>query len=388
MTSRIGPRAAAIALCALFLAASAPARAQLTMVEPGFLGTTLAGDLSKQIELGVGPDTCLYYGTFDGLKRRCAPNDPGTVCDPNLTFPAGIAFSTGGSFGNAMYIADFGLGDVFKSAGCATATMFADMYAPGALAFPPAGSAYGDFLFACEAFDGPIYRISSTGVKTQWLDIPTVYLRFGPGGTWGTGLYATDMTDPIDCKIVKISSAGAITPVAGDFILAEGFDWGFDGDMFATDPSYGEIYRIKPNGTKTVFADLPGAADVAYRPGEKALYAVSNQGGVYRIVKGGGADAPGDVAAGVALAVTPNPVVDQCALRFTLTAGGRVRAQVWDAAGRLVRRLADGWRPAGAQSIAWDGRDEAGVRVAPGAYFARVARPGDGALSTRVIVTR
>lgn len=46
------------------------AHAQLTMVENCFNVTTLSGDFARQIELGVGPDTCLYYGSFDGLKRR------------------------------------------------------------------------------------------------------------------------------------------------------------------------------------------------------------------------------------------------------------------------------------------------------------------------------
>ena len=238
------PWLAAIAV-SCFLFGASPARAQMTMVESGFVCILLNGDFAKQIEVGVGPDTCVYYGSNEGLKRRCNPNGPDTICDPALTFPAGIAFSTGGAFLNRMYVADFGQGDVFRSTGCAAGTMFADMFAPGSIAFPPAGSAYGDFLYACEAFDGPIYRINSTGTKVEWLEIETVYLRFGPGGAWGTGLYATDMSTPNGAAIVKISSAGAVTPFVDEFVFTEGFDWGFDGDMFATDAATGEIWRIK-----------------------------------------------------------------------------------------------------------------------------------------------
>lgn len=379
-------RLAFLALVALVLAPAAPG-AEITMVESGFLATTLSGDTSKQIELGVGPDTCLYYGTFDGLKRRCSPNGPETVCDASLTFPAGIAFSTGGAFGNAMYVADYGLGDVFKSPGCAAATLFADLIAPGALAFPPAGSPYGGDLFACEAFDGPIYRISSTGAVSEWLALETVYLRFGPGGAWGTGLYATDMSDFENGKIVKISPTKVVTPLADGFLVPEGFDWGFDGDMFATDPTLGEVYRIKPNGTTTVFATLIGAADVAYRPGEQALYVVSNQGGIYRVARQSAVDVPDAAPDAAGIVVTPNPARGACALRFTLPLGGRVRAQVWDAAGRLVRRLGDAWRPAGVQSIGWDGRDEGGRAAAPGIYFARIEWPG-AVLRAPVAITR
>ena len=362
-------RLLAVLPLSLVLLSTSPARAQLTLVESGYSSTTLSGDFAKQVEVGVGPDTCLYYGSFDGLKKRCSPADPGTVCDTTLTFPVGIAFSTGGSFGNRIYVADYGLGDIFRATGCAAATMFADMMGPGSIAFPPSGSAYGDYLYACEAYSGPIYRISSTGTLTPWLALQTLYLRFGPGGVWGTGLYATDGTDPNNGKLVRISSAAAVTPLASGFVSPEGFDWAFDGDLFATDVSAGQIWRVKSNGTKTLFANLPGAADVAYRSGEKALYAVSLYGGLYRIVAGDPTGVSDLVPGRASLTVTPNPASSACALRFSTQAGALVDAQVWDATGRLVRRLGTSWRPAGAQSVSWDGKSEAGAPVPPGIYF-------------------
>jgi hypothetical protein len=210
---------------------------------------------------------------------------------------------------------------------------------------------------------------------TSWLELEATYLKFGPGGAWGTGMYATQYIFE-QSGIVKISPAAAVTPFVTDFLTPEGFDWGFDGDMFATDASYGEIYRIKPNGAKTLFATLPGAADVAYRPGEQALYAVSNQGGLYRVARGGTTDASVEPAARGGLTLTPNPASGACALQFGLAEGASVRVRIWDAVGRLVRRLGDGWRPSGAQTIAWDGRDEGGAPVRPGVYFARVELPG------------
>jgi hypothetical protein len=42
---------------------------------------------------------------------------------------------------------------------------------------------------------------------------------------------------------------------------------------------------------------------------------------------------------------------------------------VYDAAGRVVRRLAEGRLPAGRHEVAWDGRDEHGAAVASGCYF-------------------
>ncbi len=357
------------------------------MVEPGFLGTTLSSDFAKQVEIGVGPDTCLYYGSNAGLKKRCAPLDPGVICDTTLQYPVGIAFSTAGSFGNFMYVADYGIGDIHRSAGCAASTVFAALPGPGALAFPPPGSPYGDFLYACVAFDGPIDRVSSTGVVTPWLALPATYLRFGPGGAWGTGIYVTRYSYPDTVGIAKVSPTGVVTPLINDLLTPEGFDWGFNGDMFATDASFGQIYRVKSNGSRTVFATLPGAADVAYRAGEKALYVVSNQGGLYRITPRGTVGVGDDGPLTGRVTIAPNPARSGCALRFSTTVAGVARVRVVDATGRLVRNLSGAWRPAGEQSIAWDGRNETGALARPGTYFASVMVAGTTRVA-RVTITR
>ena len=385
---RVSLRLVVAVAAAAFPLTFGTAFAQLTIVETGFVGAGLSNDLAKQIEIGVGPDTCLYYGSFDGLKRRCGPFDPETICDASLTFPVGITLGTGGSFGTAMYVADYGIGDIHRSSGCTASTIFATLPGPGSLAFPPSGSAYGDYLYACTAFDGPIYRVSSAGILTEWLALDTSYLRFGPGGAWGTGLYATKTAMAGGgAGIVRVSSAGAVTPLFDQFFVPEGFDWGFGGDMFATDPILGEILRIRPNGTSSLFATLPGAADLAYRPGERALYVVSNQGGLYRIVAGGPISVPNTPSAGVSLAVSPNPGHGEVSLRFMMGTAGVARAQVVDAQGRLVRRLSDAWRPSGTYSIAWDGHDDGGSPVRAGIYFAQVVAGGNSR-AVRVTIVR
>jgi subtilisin-like proprotein convertase family protein len=72
----------------------------------------------------------------------------------------------------------------------------------------------------------------------------------------------------------------------------------------------------------------------------------------------------------------PNPFNPQTAVAFDLARGGPVRVEVFDVRGRLVRRLIDGPLPAGAQSVAWDGRDDAGRDLASGTYLARLAADG------------
>jgi putative hemolysin len=74
----------------------------------------------------------------------------------------------------------------------------------------------------------------------------------------------------------------------------------------------------------------------------------------------------------------PNPFSAETRISFSLPREGRVELSVYDAAGRLVRTLlASELRPAGEQTVAWDGRDGAGRSVAAGAYFCRLTADGE-----------
>jgi len=72
----------------------------------------------------------------------------------------------------------------------------------------------------------------------------------------------------------------------------------------------------------------------------------------------------------------PNPSAGAMTCRFTLPAAGAVRVAVHDAAGRLVRVLADGPMAAGEHALRWDGGREDGGRVPSGLYLARLSFAG------------
>jgi flagellar hook capping protein FlgD len=85
---------------------------------------------------------------------------------------------------------------------------------------------------------------------------------------------------------------------------------------------------------------------------------------------------------GVVMPVTasPNPFGEKTAIRFTLDAPAPTRILLIDAHGRVVRRLHDGFLPAGRHAIAWNGRD--GQRaVGSGVYFAEVLAGGRRSVS-------
>ncbi|MEO0006771.1 MAG: hypothetical protein RJA20_967 [Bacteroidota bacterium] len=84
--------------------------------------------------------------------------------------------------------------------------------------------------------------------------------------------------------------------------------------------------------------------------------------------------------------VTPNPFSDEAILRYYLTSGARVQAQVYDRTGRVVRLLSDQQQESGPQQLRWDGRDEDGRRLAAGVYFCRISTDGQRATPVRIIL--
>ncbi|MDH4037231.1 MAG: T9SS type A sorting domain-containing protein [Candidatus Krumholzibacteria bacterium] len=68
----------------------------------------------------------------------------------------------------------------------------------------------------------------------------------------------------------------------------------------------------------------------------------------------------------------PNPFNPTTSIRFELAAAGRVRLAVYDVSGAEVVTLVDGVRTPGLHSVAWNGTDRRGARVASGVYFYRL----------------
>lgn len=102
-------------------------------------------------------------------------------------------------------------------------------------------------------------------------------------------------------------------------------------------------------------------------------------------------DVPGELPAGERLAAAPqawpNPFRASATIRFGLSHAAEGELAIHDVAGRRVRTLVRGVLPAGEQQVVWDGRDEAGQRVAPGVYFYHL-RAGDVSEARRVVYLR
>ena len=72
----------------------------------------------------------------------------------------------------------------------------------------------------------------------------------------------------------------------------------------------------------------------------------------------------------------PNPFNPRTTVAFDLAHSGRVRLDLFDLRGRLVRRFVDGEMAAGRHEVVWDGRDGAGRVAAAGVYLCRLSADG------------
>ena len=68
----------------------------------------------------------------------------------------------------------------------------------------------------------------------------------------------------------------------------------------------------------------------------------------------------------------PNPFNPQTDISFDLPRSGRVKLQVFDLRGRVLRTLVDEHRSAGTHVATWNGRDDRGAETAAGVYFYRL----------------
>jgi hypothetical protein len=91
------------------------------------------------------------------------------------------------------------------------------------------------------------------------------------------------------------------------------------------------------------------------------------------------AEAPVALSAGPAslspasgLAVFPNPATRTVAVRYSLPRKATASVGIYDAAGRLVKGLAQGPASAGEHRLRWDGTDQAGSPASRGVYYCRL----------------
>jgi hypothetical protein len=134
------------------------------------------------------------------------------------------------------------------------------------------------------------------------------------------------------------------------------------GETFSADfPTTPSVYDTSHNGNYDIFVariDLAGVSSVDARDPESASEVIC-------------------------LSV-PTPFKPSMSMQIRLLKAQRVSIVLYDVDGRLIRRLLDGLRDAGAHNVQWNGDNEAGEEAAPGVYLCRVE--ADTFRTTRKVV--
>lgn len=91
------------------------------------------------------------------------------------------------------------------------------------------------------------------------------------------------------------------------------------------------------------------------------------------VIEESGAPRPGRTAL---LVSYPNPFNVETVIPYELAAPGPVELTVYNSVGQAVRSLVRGQWPAGAHTVHWDGRGDAGARVASGLYIVQLRAGG------------
>ena len=89
---------------------------------------------------------------------------------------------------------------------------------------------------------------------------------------------------------------------------------------------------------------------------------------------------PEAAPAQLSLRAAPNPFNPRTTLSFDLPEAAAVDLAIFDGRGRCVRRIDAGERTAGAWTLTWDGRDEAGRTLPAGLYHGRLSARSAGGL--------
>jgi hypothetical protein len=254
------------------------------------------------------------------------------------------------------------------------------------------GGLPGNFVFALASqptFAGdrepdPVW-IATFVAESQTEERPGVAVTRDGGQTFETVLFGESVFD------FAFSADGTVYAAGGGGLFTstdDGRTWTVTGDFLAADPDEPGLR----SGYLPVTRGLTGLAVAVTRDedsGDETLYLGTGEGllqsadggrtwALFRADPGFDPDAP---------STTPDRPCSPCArpnpfsprtngevlIDFPYT-NGTARVLLYDIAGTLVREISEpSPRPAsvllGTSSVAWDGRDEAGVRVANGPYF-------------------
>ena len=157
----------------------------------------------------------------------------------------------------------------------------------------------------------------------------------------------------------------------------------------------GTSYPMRPRtlgyGSTVVYETAPGIGPIANGSWTTAVARFSDNGADPIEAEITTTDVSDDNAPGIPsalrLSISPNPSNATATIEYFMPSAGRLRIELYDARGGLVRTLVNDAAPAGPGRIAWNGRSDGGRPVASGLYFCRMTALGD-ARTEKILLIR
>ena len=84
----------------------------------------------------------------------------------------------------------------------------------------------------------------------------------------------------------------------------------------------------------------------------------------------------------------PNPFNPSTTIQYSLPKAARLRLDIYNIKGQLVKTLVNSEMPAGTHSVVWNGRDMENKAVATGVYFYRISSPKEGSITKKMMLMK
>ncbi|MFN0092345.1 MAG: hypothetical protein ACKVWR_19090 [Acidimicrobiales bacterium] len=257
------------------------------------VGATLLGACAvNPVNVVSSPPACSATGlisTFAGNGSQAPANDGGAATGAGMDWPHEIGFD---SAGNA-YISEYFNGRVRKVAPNGTiSTWKTGMSGPVGIVGDGAGNLYVADDNDARRPNNNVLKLSSTGAQLA------AYGMVSPTGLAIDGAGNVYSADFWDNSVNKIDPAGNVTVVATGVMGAHDVAVGAGGVLYASSKTGHVVYRIEPGGAKTVVAGTgtgaksrecgPGTQIPLHEPNGLALDAGGNLYIAEQAANGGG----------------------------------------------------------------------------------------------------
>jgi len=208
------------------------------------------------------------------------------------------------------------------------------------------------------------------------------YITYGCAGQAGVGAmtgsnvvelgfwFVAGLTSAVDVAVTLLSAQELEEGVRLTWELAA--DRSFQGvNIYRAQKSGGEHGDFRRINKEPLDTDENSYLDRDALPGNEYVYMIS-------VVDGGLEKYSGELSVKLPPRPLtlyqnhPNPFNPSTTIRYYIPYRARVRLDIYDVTGRLVRRLVNTDQRAGRYEVGWDGRNEEGRNVDSGVYFYRL----------------